>query len=338
MILPLNLGKDSYDIVIERTALDRIGEYLKLDRKCLILTDSGVPSKYSEAVKRASRDGYIYTIPEGEGSKSFDNYKSILSFMVENAFTRTDCVVAVGGGVCGDLGGFVAASYMRGIDFYNVPTTLLSQLDSSIGGKVAIDLDGVKNIVGAFYQPKKVVIDPNTLKTLDQRQKMAGLCEGIKMAACMNSQLFELIENSTDLESDLDEIIVEGLKIKKAVVEEDPHEKGLRRVLNFGHTIGHAIESNAGLAELLHGECVALGSLPMASDDVRARLENVYKKYNLPTKIDTDRDVLMSSIKRDKKAMGDSITVVFVEKIGEFQFIKMKTDEIKKYIDGGILK
>lgn len=337
MILPLNLGENSYDIVVERGALGKIGSYLNLDRKVLILTDSGVPGEYAEMVKGASKEAYTYVIPQGEGSKSFDNYREILTFMVEKSFTRTDCLVSVGGGVCGDLGGFVASSYMRGIDFYNIPTTLLSQLDSSVGGKVAIDLDGVKNIVGAFYQPKKVLIDSNTLKTLDIRQKMAGLCEGIKMAVTMNKGLFEKIEASDNLDSDIDEIIIESLKLKKNVVEIDPHEKGLRRVLNFGHTIGHAIESNEELGKLLHGECVALGMLPLASSEVRARLRTVLEKYSLPTKYDTDPDILISYIEKDKKASGDFITIVYVDKIGEFEFKKVKIEEMKKYIDGGIL-
>ena len=336
MVLNMELGENSYDIVVERGALAKIGTYLNLNRKVLVLTDDGVPSKYAKAIHDASKNGYIYTIPQGEASKSFENYKNILSFMAENSFTRTDCVVTVGGGVVGDLGGFVASTYMRGIDFYNVPTTLLSQLDSSIGGKVAIDLDGIKNIVGAFYQPKMVVIDPDTLKTLDDRQKMAGLCECIKMAATMDNDLFCLIENSQSLESDLEKIILGGLKLKKTVVEKDPHEKNLRKVLNFGHTIGHAIESVSDFG-LLHGECVALGMLPMASIDVRARLENVLKKYNLPTKIDASSDILLDYIKRDKKAKGDKVTVIYVSEIGKFQMIDVKITDMKKYIDGGIL-
>ena len=334
MVLSLNLEKDSYDIVVLSGALNNVGEYLNLNRKVLILTDSGVPSEYANTVLNASLDGYVYVIPEGEASKSFENYKNILSFMAKNNFTRTDCLVSVGGGVVGDLGGFVASSYMRGIDFYNVPTTLLSQLDSSIGGKVAIDLDGYKNIVGAFYQPKKVVIDPLTLKTLDQRQKMAGLCEAIKMAATSDKELFELIENAKDLESELENVIIGGLSIKKAVVEEDPYEKGLRKILNFGHTIGHAVESNSGLGTLLHGECVAIGMLPMCAKSERARLEKVLKKYNLPTNIDTDTDILLSYIKNDKKASGKKITVCIVPKIGEFSLVEINIEDMKNYIEG----
>ena len=337
MILPINLGEQSYDIVVERGAIEKVGSYINLNRKVLILTDSGVPTEYSEAVLHSCLNGYIYTIEQGESSKCFDNYREILSFMVERSFTRTDCVVCVGGGVCGDLGGFVAASYMRGIDFYNIPTTLLSQVDSSIGGKVAIDLCGVKNIVGAFYQPKKLIIDPNTLKTLDKRQVNAGLCEAIKMAATCDKELFELIENSTDFEKDINEIIIKSLKIKGHVVEIDPKEKNLRKVLNFGHTIGHAVESYGELGELLHGECVAIGMLPMCSAEVRERLRTVLEKYSLPTKIKGEADVLLSFIKRDKKAKGDIITVIFVSQLGTFEMRDIKVSEMTDYINGGIL-
>ncbi len=334
MILPMNLDKQSYDIVVERGSLDRIDRYLNLKRKVLVLTDSGVPTEYSKSVLSACQQGYIYTVPQGERSKSFGCYGEILTFMVEKAFTRTDCVVSVGGGVCGDLGGFVASTYMRGIDFYNVPTTLLSQVDSSIGGKVAIDFAGVKNIIGAFYQPRCVVIDPNTLQTLDKRQLHSGLCEAIKMACTSNSDLFELIEKSKNLESDLDEIIIKALEIKKNVVEIDPTEKGLRKVLNFGHTIGHAVESQEELGNLLHGECVAIGMLSMCSDSVYTRLKAVLEKYSLPTEARGDYEALISFISRDKKANGKKITVVYVDKIGSFQFKEIAIDEMKEYIRG----
>jgi len=334
MNLPISLGEKSYDIIVERGALNKIGEYLNLNRKVLVLTDSGVPSEYSEAVLSACKDGYIYTVPQGEKSKNMDTYRGVLSFLVEKAFTRTDCVVCVGGGVIGDLGGFVAATYMRGIDFYNVPTTLLSQVDSSIGGKVAIDFGGVKNIVGAFYQPKCVVIDPDTLKSLDSRQLMAGLCEAIKMAITCDYDLFELIEKSESIDDDLDEIIVSALKIKKGVVEKDPCEKGLRRVLNFGHTIGHAVESMGELGSLLHGECVAIGMLPMCGENVRQRLKATLEKYSLPTVLAFSPDELVSFVSRDKKADGNKINVIYTDKIGSFEERKIEISQIKDYIRG----
>ena len=333
MILPVSLDEHSYDIVVERGALSRIGELLPLNRKVLVVTDSGVPEQYSNAVLSAALDATLLVLPSGEENKNIQSYTKILDTLLENSFTRTDCVVAVGGGVVGDISGFAAASYMRGIDFYNIPTTLLSQVDSSIGGKTGIDYHGVKNIVGAFHQPKKVVIDSSTLKTLDSRQLHAGLAESIKMSLTSDKELFTLIEASDDLDRDLDEIILRSLKIKKAVVEQDPNEKGLRKVLNFGHTVGHAVESSAKLGTYLHGECVAIGMVYMCSDEVKKRLIPVLEKYCLPTSTDTDSDSLISYILHDKKASGTTVTAVYVETVGSFEFIKLDAEQMKGYLD-----
>jgi len=329
MKLTVELSEKSYDIIIERGALKKIGDLIPLGRRVLVVTDSGVPAEYAKTVADAAKDGYILTLPEGEENKNLGSFELILSALLEHSFTRTDCVVAVGGGVVGDMAGFAAACYMRGIDFYNIPTTLLSEVDSSIGGKTAVDYKGVKNIVGAFYQPKRVVIDPDTLKTLSARHISAGLAEAIKMAATSDAELFEFIENSCDLEADLAEIIYRSLLIKKKVVEIDPTEKGLRKVLNFGHTIGHAIESAEGLGEFYHGECVALGMLPLCSEAVRERLIAVLKKYGLPTETQYDKDEIMSYLIHDKKMSGDDITVVYVGEIGSFEFKKIKALELK---------
>ena len=191
MTLTMDLGNKSYDIIIERGALSRIGEILPLNRRVLIVTDAGVPAEYSDAVASACTSSIKVTLEPGEGSKSFECLQMLLEKMLTGGFTRTDAVVAVGGGVCGDLAGFAAACFMRGIDFYNVPTTLLSQVDSSIGGKTAVNLAGYKNCVGAFYQPKRVVIDPCVLKTLPPRHLACGLAEAIKMAATCDKELFE---------------------------------------------------------------------------------------------------------------------------------------------------
>lgn len=332
MKLTVELKENSYDITIERGALNKIGELLQLDRRVLVVTDDGVPSEYAKNVANAAKEGYIFTLPQGEKSKTLYMFETILSFLLYKKFTRTDCVVAVGGGVVGDIAGFAASCYMRGIDFYNIPTTLLSEVDSSIGGKTAVDLNGVKNAVGAFYQPKAVVIDPDTLKTLPKRHISAGLAESIKMAATSDAELFEFIENSEDLDSDIAEIIYRSLLIKKNVVEIDPTEKGLRKVLNFGHTVGHAIESSAGLGELYHGECVALGMIPMCSGNVRKRLIKVLKKYGLPTEVEYDKDEIMSYLIHDKKMSGDEITVVYVDEIGKFEFKKIKALELKEVL------
>lgn len=327
MILSLNLEQDSYDIVVERGILQKAGELLKLNRKVLVVTDDGVPPVYAQTILSQCEEGVLMTLPAGESTKNFASFQMLLSKMLEASFTRKDCVVAVGGGVVGDLSGFAAACYMRGIDFYNIPTTLLSQVDSSIGGKTAIDLDGVKNIVGAFYQPKKVLIDPDTLKTLDQRQFSAGMAEVIKMALTSNADLFALIRDSQDLEADLEEIIVSALQIKKDVVEQDPKENGLRKILNFGHTIGHAIESLEE-GRLLHGECVALGMLSMCSEDVRKELLPLLARFDLPTTYDKDKQ-LMPLILHDKKMQKDSLTVIYVPQIGQFEIRNIKPEEME---------
>ena len=329
MIIPVKTSTGGYDIVLERGALSRADKYLNLNRKVLIVTDSGVPKEYVETVAPLCRESTVIVIPEGEASKNFDNYKLILETLVGADFTRSDCVVAVGGGVVGDMAGFAAATFMRGIDFYNIPTTLLSQVDSSVGGKTAIDFSGLKNIVGAFYPPTCVIIDPDTLKTLDSRQVSNGLAEALKMAATHDSELFALFEEGKAL-SQIDTVIEHSILIKKSVVEQDEKESGLRRVLNFGHTVGHAIESNT--PSLYHGECVALGMLPMCSEDVRRRIVEVLKKLSLPYEIKIDAEKIINTMRHDKKIADKDISVVTVEKIGSFKIEKIPFDTFSEKI------
>lgn len=325
------LGNNSYPITIQRGALHHAENYMNLNRKVLLVTDSGVPATYAETIAERCAAPTVVTLPQGEGSKNVVNFTDLCRVMLKNGFTRTDCVVAVGGGMVGDLAGFAAASYMRGIDFYNVPTTVLSQVDSSIGGKVAIDLDGIKNCVGAFYQPKAVVIDSDVLNSLPQRHIAAGLAEAVKMAATFDEALLARFEKENVLES-IDEIIAASLRIKAAVVKEDEKESGLRRVLNFGHTIGHGIETAAGLDTLHHGECVALGMLPMCSDSLRPRLKAILEKLGLPTTCNADPDKVWQAMSHDKKLSGDTITVVYVEKAGSFDLRKMPLRDLKETV------
>ena len=327
MIIPVKTNTGEYNIFLERGSLEKASEYLNLDRKALIVTDDGVPKVYSQTVAKQCKSPFIITLRQGEASKSFENYKMLLGKMVEYGFTRTDCVVAVGGGVVGDLSGFVASSFMRGVDFYNIPTTVLSQVDSSIGGKVAIDSGGYKNIVGAFYPPKAVIIDANTLETLYKRQISNGLCESVKMAMTSDAELFEIFERDT---IDIDLIIEKSLKIKRYVVEQDEKETGLRKILNFGHTLAHAIETQSGLKDIYHGEAVALGMLPMCSDEARARLLPVLKKLALPTDFDFDISTVLDAVCHDKKADGDDITVIFVPEIGKYEMKKISINEFKR--------
>ncbi len=325
MTISMNLGKNSYDILVENGILLNAKEYLNLNRRVLILTDSGVPKEYAEELKAQCKESIIYTIEQGESSKSLKSFEEILLCMLNNGFSRKDCVVAVGGGVVGDLAGFVASAYMRGVDFYNIPTTLLSQIDSSIGGKTAVNFGGVKNIVGAFYQPKKVLIDPDLLNTLSSRQFNNGLAEAIKMALTSSKELFDILENK-DIKSNIKQIIIRSLEIKKHVVEEDEKEQGLRKILNFGHTIGHGIETTN--SNLYHGECVALGIIPMCAKEIRTKVITTLKKCNLYNEIKFNWEEITKKIIHDKKANDNMITVAKVNEIGSYELKTITCNEL----------
>ena len=329
MEIRVELGSRSYPIQIERGCLNKAGSLMNLRRRVLIVTDDGVPPAYAEAVAAQCLRPVTVTVPQGEQSKSFAELEHLCRVMLQNDFTRADCVVAVGGGVAGDLAGFAAASFMRGIDFYNVPTTVLSQVDSSIGGKTAINLEGIKNIVGAFYQPKAVLIDPDTLATLPPRQIANGLAEALKMAVTFDAGLFSVFERGEAL-ARIDEIIARSLQIKADVVRQDEKEAGLRKVLNFGHTVGHGIESAAGLHGLFHGECVALGMLPMCGESLRPRVKGALEKLNLPTRSPVGPDAILTALSHDKKTAGDQITVVFSDAPGTFEMRTMPLADFKR--------
>ncbi|MBE6696521.1 MAG: 3-dehydroquinate synthase [Ruminococcaceae bacterium] len=330
--LRMKLGERSYDITVGNGLLSHAGEYFNLKRKVFILTDEGVPKAYSEMLLSCCKEGKIYTVAQGEGSKSVATFEKVLSEMLEMGLSRKDALVSVGGGVVGDLGGFAAASYMRGIDFYQVPTTLLSQVDSSIGGKCAINLCSTKNVVGAFYQPKGVLIDTDTLKTLSPRLVSAGLAESIKMALTSDRELFCMLEREALGEDNIEEIIVRSLMIKKSVVEADEKENELRKILNFGHTLGHGIEAQGEKVGLYHGECVALGMLPMCSDSVRERLASILKKANLPTDGDYDLDLALDFVIHDKKCHGGMLDVITVSEVGSCDIEHMTVDDFRKTV------
>ncbi len=331
--LRMNLPNSEYDISIGRGLLCRASELLKLERKVFIVSDNGVPREYGECIARQAKEAKLVVLPQGEATKSLESFGRLMHEMLDFGMSRKDAVVAVGGGVVGDLAGFAASAYMRGVDFYNIPTTLLSQVDSSIGGKTAVNLGVTKNIVGAFYQPKAVIIDVDTLKTLDKRELSAGLAEAVKMSLTSNAELFSYFESCDAL--DYEKIITEALKIKKAVVEEDEREAGIRKILNFGHSFGHGIEALM-LGKLYHGECVALGMIPMTAKKERARLIRVLEKFGLPTSLDFDTDAALSYVVHDKKSSGGAIEAVFVDEVGSYRIEKMKITDFQSYIKANI--
>lgn len=311
-------------VYIERGASLQLNKYINTGRRAFIVTDSGVPSDYVKSVAAQFGSSFVFSFACGEASKSTETYLEIIKALSDNNFCRSDVVIAVGGGVAGDIAGFAASTYMRGLPFVNIPTTLLSQVDSSIGGKTGVDFNSYKNQIGTFYRPEAVITDPALLETLSPRQFACGMAECIKIALTCDGDLFNALENGN---VPVDEIIRRCVLLKIGTVEADEKENGIRRLLNFGHTIGHAVESLQSENGLLHGECVAIGMLAMCSRDIRPRLEKVLKKYRLPTDIENGSDIV-NALLHDKKSANGRICTVRVEKIGEYIFKDSDVDEM----------
>ncbi len=332
MEILVDLKERSYPIILERGAVEKCSTWIKTDRKVMILSDDGVPSELQQLVLSQFPKGFLKVVRQGESSKSFECWEECQRELIRHQFSRKDCVIALGGGVIGDLGGFVASTYMRGIDFINIPTTTLSQIDSSIGGKTAINVDGIKNCVGTFYQPKIVLIDPDVLKTLPPRHYMNGLVEALKAGLIYDASLFELFEKGT-FEKDIEMILYKALLVKKDVVEKDERETGLRKILNFGHTIGHGIESYYHLHDLYHGEAVALGMIPFIKNEgLKKRTLEVYKKMNLHSTIDYDPEAVYQFMCSDKKANAEQIVTIQVKELGKAEMVEMPIKELRKVL------
>ena len=320
-----------YDILIEKGIIADCGKYIKSVKNCkkvCLISDTNVHPIYGGTVTKSLEDeGYevcTYIYPAGESSKTTDTVIKMVEFMSQNELTRGDLVVALGGGVCGDMAGFAAAIYLRGIDFVQIPTSLLAQVDSSVGGKTAVDLPTGKNLCGAFHQPILVLIDSNTLDTLTPHFFADGMAEAIKMGCIKSASLFERIENENAREI-IDDVIFECVSLKAGVVERDEKEHGERALLNFGHTAGHAIEKLHGFTTISHGEAVGIGMVLVskAGEDnslteygTAQRIADVLKKYNLPTADTNTLSDIITAMNADKKRTSNSIKFVFISKIG----------------------
>lgn len=340
--------KPCYDIVITKGFEELEAEFTTLeifDKKLCIITDSQVGPIYSENLKQVltsfSNQINIFTIPAGEAYKTLDTVKTIYEYLIHEKFGRKDMLIALGGGVVGDITGYVAATYLRGIDYIQIPTTLLSQNDSSIGGKTGVDFDGYKNMIGAFKMPRLVYMNLNTLNTLDDRQFFSGFAEVMKHGLIKDDKFYVwLIENMYEIcERDLDileEMIVRSCSIKKAVVEKDPTEQGDRALLNFGHTIGHAIEKYKDF-QLTHGECIALGAVAaayiswkrdMISMEDYYEIRDMYVPFYLPISIDgINPEEILALTKSDKKAQAGNIKFILLKRIGKAIIDNTVTDE-----------
>jgi 3-dehydroquinate synthase len=242
MIIPIEIDTNPYEIIVLPHLLDEIDQYISFSNRTMIITDNHIPTIYIEKIRSKIKNASIYTITAGEESKSLAVYEAIMDRLLKSNFTRKDMIIALGGGVVGDLAGFVAATYKRGCRFINIPTSTLAMVDSSLGGKVAINMNGVKNAIGTFYQPEKVLIDLSTLSSLPKRHFNNGLIEAIKAGLLGDKTLFELFVTD-QYHLRLEEVIIKAIYVKKKIIEQDLYDQNIRQVLNLGHTLGHAIES-----------------------------------------------------------------------------------------------
>ena len=338
-----------YDIIIGKDIIGNVGEYVAeciKPCKCLIVSDDNVAPLYLGTVQKSlEKNGFIadsYVIPHGEQSKNLENFGKILNYLAGNRFSRSDAVVALGGGVVGDLAGFCAAAYMRGIDFIQIPTSLLAAVDSSVGGKTAVDLDCGKNLAGAFHQPKLVLCDYGVLESLPESFFSDGMAEVIKYGFIGDKKLIEILEG--DITDKMEEVITRCVEKKRDIVCEDEFERGTRKLLNFGHTIGHAAELSTNYT-LPHGHAVAIGMHIMTNAFVKQkkcepdcilRLDALLEKYNLPKSCDIDVHTLFEAAKSDKKRSGKSIDIVMPTETGRCVIMKTDVEELEKIIAVGI--
>lgn len=322
---------NSYNVHINRGLLLNISSYIDLNREIVIITDDFIPKTYLNTIKANMSDLHIFEVPHGEESKSMEIAYSIMDDMVDSKITRNCLIIALGGGVIGDLAGFVASIYMRGVDFIQIPTTLLSQIDSSVGGKVGINASNMKNAIGSFYQPKLVLIDPDTLSTLSEREFNNGIAEMIKYGIIADKQLFnDLLDK--DLMSNIVNYIEKCIRIKKSYIVHDVFDKGERQILNFGHTIGHAIEKYSQY-NILHGESISIGMLLMSKKyNYYDNLIKILTKYSLPINFEYNKEEIYEYIKTDKKATNNYLNIILVEELGSGFIKKIKIEKIKNYL------
>lgn len=330
MELTVNTQTNNYKIHIKRNLLKELDIHLKeyKNKKIIIITDENVSKIYLKDIlkKLEDFDVYKFIIPQGEKSKSFSMAENIYDKLIKEKFNKSSLIISLGGGVVGDLAGYISATYMRGVNYIQIPTTLLSQIDSSIGGKVGINYKGIKNIIGSFYQPQKVLIDINTLKTLNKGDISSGLAEMIKYGIIKDYDLLKKIDGKIPLIlnlelDDIDILIQKSLEIKKDIVEADTFEKNTRKTLNFGHTIGHGIESLDEFKRFKHGEAVALGMISESFiankmglisgeyyNQIKKIIFKIIKRINFTLE---EKKQILKNIEMDKKNIDENIVFIF---------------------------
>lgn len=353
MKLNVNIPTHPYDIVIERGVLGQAGQWLSQiwqAQKLVIVTDNRVAALYAEKVKlsleAAGFETYVFDFLEGEASKNLRTVNKVYEFLVKVGMTRSDGIVALGGGVVGDLAGFVASTYMRGIHFVQIPTSLTAQVDSSIGGKTGVNTPWAKNMVGTFTQPDGVLIDPDVLQTLGKRELIEGMGEVVKYGLIDDVELWQELEamdgSPESILEHAESIIYHSCNVKRKVVVEDELDNGVRLYLNFGHTIGHAIEATAGYGKVMHGEAVAIGMVQVARVAERQGLMpagitldiiGMCQKFGLPVDYQPwDEAALYQALSHDKKARGSNIKLVLVPELGSARIHQIPLEDMKEFL------
>ncbi len=343
--LTVNVGSP-YDILIEKGIMGDCGKYIRKvtnAKKAAIISDTNVAPLYLETVKKSVEgegfNVFTYVFPAGEISKTTGTVIKIVEYLADRALTRGDLVIALGGGVCGDMAGFAAAIYLRGIKFVQIPTTLLSQVDSSVGGKTGVNLPQGKNLCGAFHQPALVLIDPCALDTLNEHYFRDGMGEVIKYGCIKSPELFNRLSEE-DPRNFIEDLIFECVDIKRGIVERDEKESGERALLNFGHTAGHGIEKLGGFTEISHGEAVGIGMLLISEAGENAgltqrgtaeRIKKLLEKYGMKTKCPYPLKDVVTAMGSDKKRTGSSIKLVLLKEIGTSFIHTVEIDKTKEF-------
>ncbi|WP_270739685.1 3-dehydroquinate synthase [Massilioclostridium coli] len=338
-----------YEIYIQRGILQQTGSYTRTitdSDHAVIVTDDIVDKLYTQQVKASlEQEGFlvdVFVFPHGESSKSMQTLSNLFNFLTEKQITRKDFIVALGGGVVGDLAGFAAASYLRGIDFIQIPTTFLAQIDSSVGGKTAVDIEAGKNLVGAFHQPRLVLCDPDSLKTLSDEIFADGVAEAIKYGCIQSESLFDTLLNG-DIQAHLEEIIFECISIKRDVVEEDEFDRGQRMLLNFGHTLGHAIEKIYHYQTYTHGQAVAVGmclitnlaeQYGLTEAGCSQKIRQACERYHLPVELNLSPEELVQNSLNDKKREKSNLNLILIHTIGKGYIYRVTVEEYKKFVSG----
>lgn len=345
-IIDVNVSKP-YKVFIGKNLIENTANIIKNTcnyKNVVIITDDIVQKLYLDTVKKSFSDDkkvFCFTVKNGESAKCTENLFAIWSFLSDNQITRSDLIVALGGGVIGDLAGFVASTYLRGIKYLQIPTTLLSQLDSSVGGKTAVNIPQGKNLIGSFWQPIAVICDTNTLSTLPQKIFIDGIAEAIKYGCIYDKNLFNLIGRIYE-KSILEKVITRCIYIKSKIICQDEFDNSVRMILNFGHTIGHAIEKYYNFLDFTHGQAVSIGMVHITKlsekigiTDIGTsnKIKKLCEYFNLPTQCDIPNDVLFDICLLDKKNLNNNINLILLKNIGEYDIIKLNHAEFKNFLN-----